>query len=95
MDGECCTQAIGPEIKRRKERKRTFSVAFSILNIQTATALQSLRPFRYRKKSTQNKIFYKIFSDEEWEKDLAAEIQDFEVVDDQNVDESELDLDLK
>jgi hypothetical protein len=32
-------------------------------------------------------------SDEEWEKDLAAEIQDFEVVDD-NVDESELD-DLK
>lgn len=33
--------------------------------------------------------------DEEWEKDLAAEIQDFEVVDDQFVDESELDLDLK
>lgn len=32
--------------------------------------------------------------DEEWEKDLAAEIQDFEVVDDQFVDESELD-DLK
>lgn len=33
-------------------------------------------------------------SDDEWEKDLAAE--DFEVVDDQeNVDESELDLDLK
>lgn len=34
-------------------------------------------------------------SDEEWEKDLAAEIQDFEVVDDQNVDESDLDFDLK
>lgn len=32
-------------------------------------------------------------TDEEWEKDLAAEIQDFEVVDD-DVDEAELD-DLK
>lgn len=31
-------------------------------------------------------------SDEEWEKDLAAEIQDFEVVDDQIPDESDLDL---
>ncbi|XP_070504481.1 synapse-associated protein of 47 kDa isoform X1 [Chironomus tepperi] len=31
--------------------------------------------------------------EEEWEKNLAAE--DFEVVDDQNVDESELDMDLK
>lgn len=34
-----------------------------------------------------------LITDEEWEKDLAAE--DFEVVDDQNVDESDLDLDLK
>jgi hypothetical protein len=34
-----------------------------------------------------------ISDEEEWEKNLAAE--DFEVVDDQNVDESELDMDLK
>lgn len=33
-------------------------------------------------------------SDEEWEKDLAAEIQDFEVVDDGNADDSDLE-DLK
>lgn len=37
---------------------------------------------------------FDLISDDEWEKDLAAEIQDFEVVDDHNVDESELD-DLK
>lgn len=40
---------------------------------------------------THLQSFFSI-SDEEWEKDLAAEIQDFEVVDDQNPDESDLDL---
>jgi hypothetical protein len=44
---------------------------------------------------TKQKTFTNLITDEEWEKDLAAEIQDFEVVDDQNVDESDLDLDLK
>lgn len=43
---------------------------------------------------TSLQYFFNVISDDEWEKDLAAEIQDFEVVDDHNVDESELD-DLK
>jgi len=38
-------------------------------------------------------LYAYISDEEEWEKNLAAE--DFEVVDDQNVDESELDMDLK
>lgn len=38
-------------------------------------------------------LFIFLFTEEEWETELAAEIQDFEVVDD-NVDDSELD-DLK
>lgn len=47
------------------------------------------------KRSFEAKKSYKHFfflTDEEWEKDLAAEIQDFEVVDDHNPDESDLDL---
>lgn len=57
--------------------------------IQTATERQNKLFQHFKKIIIAN--FY--LSDEEWEKDLAAEIQDFEVVDD-NVDESDLD-DLK
>lgn len=53
----------------------------------------------FRQQRAIAKLFYTFIqtfflSDEEWEKDLAAEIQDFDMVDDQNVDESDLD-DLK
>ena len=46
-----------------------------------------------KKKNLKIDLYAYISDEEEWEKNLAAE--DFEVVDDQNVDESELDLDLK
>lgn len=40
-------------------------------------------------------LSHTLISDEEWEKDLAAEIQDFEVVDDQNIDDDAELEDLK
>lgn len=61
-----------------------FAKRLGGLKVQAATATKHFSSF--------NKNDFEQFSDEEWEKDLAAE--DFEVLDD-NVDESELDLDLK
>lgn len=65
--------------------------SFQSNSAQTATVTQFF-PSPSSMLSPSISIFFT--DDDEWEKDLAAEIQDFEVVDDQNDDESELD-DLK